>query len=154
MITPRKAARVLIIENQRVMVCHNQDALGDWYLLPGGGSLPGETLEGTAIRECQEELGIGIQILGPICTHEVSWPIGSIPRFTRDSPVHQVERIFLGVVFQGRPGTVVKGDHAQVGATWLPLAGLQEIDFYPRALVPFLVRGSLDEIPPYLLDQM
>ena len=223
-ITPRKAARALIIEYGRVLVCHNRDRWGDWYLVPGGGCRPDESLEEAAVRECREELGIEARMLGLLCTHEISWAAGTHPRFAQEIPVHQVESIFLaeraenvggptgrqfinpihrvsfnstgissrcvhnramipswfrlpllklrqvfrvrvsdqgsgegyGFRFEQNPaqGEPTKMDSRQVGVTWLPLQDLESVSFFPRALVPYLVRHALDEVPEYLLDEM
>ena len=56
---PRRAAYVVVIDDGRVAMVKGQRQ----HLLPGGGSLPGETPEATIIREVYEELARGVRLL-------------------------------------------------------------------------------------------
>lgn len=52
----RVAARVLIVQNEKVLLVRESD--DDWWALPGGGVGHGESIEATLTREVEEELGI------------------------------------------------------------------------------------------------
>ncbi len=53
----RVAARVLIVQNNKVLLV--KELLGDdWWALPGGGIDHGETIEASMLREIEEELGV------------------------------------------------------------------------------------------------
>jgi 8-oxo-dGTP diphosphatase len=62
----RKAARVIIVKNEKVLLIHSQKY--NSYTLPGGGVEDGESLEQAAIREAKEETGIAINILAEVET--------------------------------------------------------------------------------------
>jgi 8-oxo-dGTP pyrophosphatase MutT (NUDIX family) len=52
----RVAARVLIVQNNKVLLVRESD--DEWWALPGGGVDHGDTIESTLTREVEEELGV------------------------------------------------------------------------------------------------
>jgi len=52
----RVAARVLILQNNKVLLVKEND--DNWWALPGGGVDHGESIESTLVREIEEELGV------------------------------------------------------------------------------------------------
>lgn len=64
----RVSCRAIIIENDKVFVIFRRkvkdNAVYEYYALPGGGKEENETLEETVIREIKEEFSIDIKILG------------------------------------------------------------------------------------------
>jgi 8-oxo-dGTP pyrophosphatase MutT (NUDIX family) len=68
----RRCARVLLVDDEdRVLLFHSLDYMGpgvEYYVTPGGGLVPGETLEEGAVREVFEETGLRIAAaaLGPV----------------------------------------------------------------------------------------
>lgn len=63
--TELRGARVLCVSDSHLLLVRHDDPDGGapYWVLPGGGREPGETLEQTAIREVYEETGISITIL-------------------------------------------------------------------------------------------
>src|SRR5438067_488063 len=61
--TQRRAADVVVVNDERLVA-----AVESWqkYLLPGGGSLPGEAPEDTIAREVREELARGVRMIRKI----------------------------------------------------------------------------------------
>lgn len=98
----RNTARVLLIdERRRVLLFHIHDdaplhpdhpQMTVYWITPGGGCEPGESFEGAARRELQEETGICLETLGPCVWHHERRM--EIPR----GPMLLHERFFLAHV--------------------------------------------------------
>lgn len=84
----RKAVRAVIFDNKNrvgLLRVKNQK----YYKLPGGGIEKDENTRIALDRECEEELGIGI---------EVAKEIGSIEEYRTQSKLHQISYCFLARV--------------------------------------------------------
>jgi 8-oxo-dGTP pyrophosphatase MutT (NUDIX family) len=67
----RKIARALVVDEAGNVALHfisRNDSFGqaEYYETPGGGVEEGETYQAAAIRECREELGYKVEIIGEI----------------------------------------------------------------------------------------
>ena len=155
----RIAAKAIIVEDGRLLVTRNRDGEGDWYLLPGGGQEPGESLPQALQRECREEVGVDVAVHRLLFVREY---IGRNHEFAaHDAGLHQVELMFACTVLPGQvPQSGTLPDGAQVGVDWLELADLDGRRLYPQVLKPLLagLRGRAAELttpspdPIYLGD--
>jgi 8-oxo-dGTP pyrophosphatase MutT (NUDIX family) len=74
----RKAARVVLVADGRVLLQHGFDPgrpeAGTWWLTPGGGLKDGESAEDGAVREVFEETGLRLAPaqLGPVIATRVA----------------------------------------------------------------------------------
>lgn len=118
----------------------HQDQQGDWYLIPGGGQHPGETLPEALQRECAEEIGTTVEV-GDLClvreyrsaNHEFA---------AQDPTFHQVELFFVCTVPADYvPHCGAGADPGQVGVAWLPLADLTRYRLYPKLFQTLLAHG-------------
>jgi 8-oxo-dGTP pyrophosphatase MutT (NUDIX family) len=98
----RLAARVVLLDPAgRVLLLRGSDPArpedGDWWITPGGGVEPGESLEQAARREVQEETGYLLPAdLGPIVLHRTI-------RFSFDGlEYEQTEHFYLATVEHSR----------------------------------------------------
>jgi len=148
----RTSAKAIIIRDGQILLTENRDDRGLWYLPPGGGQEPGETLHAALLRECREEIGAVVEI-GELCF--IREYIGGSHEFAyKDADVHQVEFFFACAIaadYEPSIGTVP--DSMQIGAKWIPLAELGEHRFYPSTLRTHLEsHASLAAQPIYLGD--
>lgn len=62
----KNSCKAIIINNSRILLnkCKNEDGI-EYYVLPGGGQLCGETMEEAVVRECYEETGCRVRVERP-----------------------------------------------------------------------------------------
>jgi 8-oxo-dGTP pyrophosphatase MutT (NUDIX family) len=119
-----------------------RDEGGDYFIAPGGGQEPGETLAETVRRECREELGAEI----------VVGELRYIREHLADVP-HRVECYFCCTLAPGAAlGAGALPDTGQIGPVWLPLADLGTLRFYPLGLRAPLAASTTAEGAVYLGD--
>lgn len=137
----RSAARAVIICDGALLATKMRDGRGVYYILPGGGQLPGETLEAAVRRECLEEVGLAVRVERLLYVREY---IGKNHNFSkRHAAFHQIEHVFLCEV--NDPSKACPGketDNHQIGVSWLALDALPNIRFYPEAIKPYLTSGK------------
>jgi 8-oxo-dGTP pyrophosphatase MutT (NUDIX family) len=68
---PRITARACVIRDGRILLSKYHDAIGYWYVTPGGGQHRGETLAECVVREAREELGIDVRVHEMMCVREM-----------------------------------------------------------------------------------
>ena len=112
---PRIRAAALIVVDRRVLLIrHEKDGRAYW-LLPGGGVEPGETMEQALRRELREETGLTqVTVAGPVALVE------SIAPPSDPSGKHVVNIVYECVVPSGALALVSSADaaihnHAMVG---------------------------------------
>ena len=64
--TTRQRAAVVILSADRILLIHRFKHGREYYIIPGGGVEPGETVEQAALREIREETGLEIQLDGKL----------------------------------------------------------------------------------------
>jgi 8-oxo-dGTP pyrophosphatase MutT (NUDIX family) len=146
----RVSAKAIIIQDDKLLAIQKQDPAGDYYILPGGGQNPGETLHQALQRECMEEASLAV---APGELRFVREYIGQHHEFSAwDSNLHQLELMFTCQIPVGahpRQGSLPDVD--QTGVAWLPLERLDEFRLYPLTLILHLMRPG-EEKPIYLGD--
>jgi ADP-ribose pyrophosphatase YjhB (NUDIX family) len=145
----RNSAKAIIIVDGHILATKNLDAEGIFYILPGGGQQPGETLTAALERECREELSIGVSVAELVCIREY---IGRDHEFAEtDADQHRIEFMFACYLKDGAEvGTGDIPDDNQIGAEWLPLDQLETHRFYPKTLRPILAAYGSGKHPVYL----
>ena len=147
----RTAARAVIICDGKLLVTKMRDQRGVFYILPGGGQQPGETLEQTVVRECLEEVGLQVTVQRLLYVREY---IGRNHNFSRrHAAFHQLEHVFECSVVNpelASPGQIT--DNFQVDVNWLALESLSQIRFYPEHLKPYFSIHGCKPPATYLGD--
>jgi len=147
----RTAAKALIQRNGRLLLLHCRDGSGDWYSLPGGGQEEGESLLETLRRECREEIGAEVEVLG---LRFVRDHIAANHTFTYlQEAAHQVEHLFeCRVADDYRPANGPGADAAQVDVVWLDATALAEARVYPGPVRAWLDPVARAALPTYWGD--
>lgn len=139
--TIRTAARALIFRDDRLLVVCYRDAVGEWFVTPGGGQAHGEDLVATLQREVLEETGYPVRV-GPLrFVRECMAMRGERPNLPAD--FHQVECFFeCQIDADAPPREACEMDAGQAGCEWVDLDDLARRRFYPRGLIAALRNGS------------
>jgi ADP-ribose pyrophosphatase YjhB (NUDIX family) len=132
----RISVKALIVEGDRILVPMHRDDAGVYYILPGGGQEPGETLSAALERECREELGVDVTVGELVGARDY---IARNHEFAATDDAHQVELIFRCTLASGAtPALGANPDARQIGFEWIELAQLDRVRFYPRRLAAIL----------------
>ena len=151
MLLIRSAARALIVRDGRVLLTRCVYEGSEFYLLPGGGQNPGESLRQTVARECREEIDTEVEV-GALRFVRDYIPSETGFSYLSEAP-HQVEHIFECQVPEGyRPGGGVEPDSTQVGVEWVEIDRVPGIRVYPGWLMTALQAEDPDSLPVYQGD--
>jgi ADP-ribose pyrophosphatase YjhB (NUDIX family) len=140
----RTAARAVIRRGDALLVVRSRDALGEWFVLPGGGQRRGESLAATLAREVAEETGWRVRV-GPL-RFVRECVAGANPR--RLPPgFHQVEALFACELDgPADPAAAApEPDPGQLSVEWRTLAELRALPFFPRRLLDVLDDPAADQ---------
>lgn len=147
----RPAARAIVIHDGNLLAAKMRDRHGVYYILPGGGQRPGETLREAVVRECMEECGVKVEVGELLYVREY---IGKNHGFSdRHAAFHQLEHVFRCRVRD--PHAVCPGgncDNHQVDVNWLALGAIKAIRFYPEIIKPFFSGDGIKVPSIYLGD--
>lgn len=80
-VPPFKTIAIAIIQrDDEVLICRRPEGvpLGGYWEFPGGKQEAGETLEQCVVRECQEELGIGVAPIRALPVIEYHYDHGGV----------------------------------------------------------------------------
>jgi 8-oxo-dGTP pyrophosphatase MutT (NUDIX family) len=144
---PRRAGRVLVLNSaDRVLLLHGFDPVRPdepYWLVPGGGANPGESLAEAAARELREETGISASPgeLGEPVWHEVT-------EFSFAGIAYRMEQDFfllkIAAAEVSTDGMEPDEREYSIGHRWWSVAELAAATepFYPVALPELLARIS------------
>ena len=128
----------LIIENNHVLFLRYDYSGGSKFALPGGNVDAGETFPVTIARECEEELGIEVEVGEMIA-------VGQVHATTDyDACLHV---IFEGDIVAGIP-VLQAGETTANDLVWVPVDKIAELNIYPSmndAILDFVHTGKKGE---------
>ena len=119
--TFRIRSAVLIWRDGEVLLVRHEKGGRSYWLVPGGGVDPGETMADAGVRELREETGYDVEVgrLVLLCEAIDPEPGGR----------HIVNAVYSGTV---RAGALSVGvDKALRDAKWLPVDELTTLEMYP-----------------------
>jgi 8-oxo-dGTP pyrophosphatase MutT (NUDIX family) len=137
----RLRVTLIIVCNDEILLIDRQRDGRSYYVIPGGGVEPGESLAQAAIREAYEELSLDVE-LGPLL-YTRPWD---------DGRIQQMEYAFLVTTYTGQPTLLDPEMLAKqtpdnfYALHWLPLADLNGSPCYPGPIEPIAlekVNGNL-----------
>ncbi|MCE5322231.1 NUDIX domain-containing protein [bacterium] len=139
----RNSAKAVIVKDDKILCIKCKDDWRFFYLLPGGGQEPGETLPDAVRRESREEVGADVVVHDLIFVRDY---ISANHEFAEyESEVHQVELMFSCELADGSKQEFGDlPDKDQIGIEWLDLDELESYRLYPMALRPFLIDRKFD----------
>ena len=147
----RNSVKAVIIQAGKILLVQKADILGAYTVLPGGGQRAGEPLPEALRRECLEEINAQVTVGELLFVRDY---ISGNHEFAESSAhAHQVEFLFacqLSDDYQPRSGPAP--DRGQQQVLWVPLSALEQANFYPRAVVPYLRQPKAAGHPVYLGD--
>ena len=147
----RNSAKALIIENGKLLCTKNKDQFGIFYLLPGGGQEPFETISDALKRECKEEVSAEVKVKDIVFVRDY---IGKNHEFAEwDSDIHQIEYIFECELKENdklQNGDIP--DSMQIGVEWLALDKLKDYRIYPKRLKELIGENGANRKLVYLGD--
>ena len=142
----RRSARVLVTdgEHRLLLLLAAPDSIGPrpFWITPGGGLRPGESVVAAAVREVQEEIGLTVteDKVGP----PVAWSAGRVPAWPetgvfRDDYFHL--RVDTHEVDTSAMEEFEAGNH--LGHGWWSMADLETTT---ELIVPFGLAGLLADL--------
>lgn len=133
----RPSAKAVVVVDGRVLVTRNQTPGDppDWYIFPGGGQRPGESLEAALVREVREETGIEVAPGPLLWVREVV--LARHLDIPGDPTEHAIEFMFAAR-FVADHGDPSEEDAYQVAVEWVEVGQLAALRFYPAEVAPWL----------------
>ena len=129
----RNSIKAIIIKDRHILTMKGRDNDGDYFLLPGGGQEPGETMTEALQRECREEISCDIFVGDITLIREY---ISNNHEFAKIDPeIHQIEYMFqCKLAENSSPKIGHIPDNNQIGIEWLNLDKINQYRLYPRSL--------------------
>lgn len=119
--TPRIRVGAIIVNNNEILLVKHVKPHASYWLLPGGGVEPGETLPDALRRELQEEACLEIDPGEPCMLVDSIMP---------DGGRHIVNVHFRATILSGEPRLGIDDTVSEVA--FVPLADLPGLTFYPN----------------------
>ena len=120
----RTSAKALIIRDGKMAAIRIRDAGEEWFILPGGGQEPEETLPEAVCREVAEELGIAV------ACKELLFVVEGV----HGEKFHRVDLVFACDYLGDLPDAERHADTNQAGIQWLDISSLNLQPLYPSRL--------------------
>ena len=128
---PRIAVRGVFYRDNDILLSHHRHDDREWYLIPGGGILHGESVEQAFHREMLEETGYQCAFGQVVMIREVMNPDNTIPILP--DQFHQIEIYVTGDI-TAKISEPLAMDQQQISYCWMPVTELEHLKFFPGDL--------------------
>ena len=145
MAEPRIRVSAILRWRGRVLLCRHEKGGREYWLLPGGGVISGESLVDALHRELEEEIGIDeeLPVEGPVAIVDSIAPVRSF------APKHVVQIIFAGDLGGRSLEAATSRDAAVRGHRLFAVTELDEVVLHPP-IQRFLARWQPGDPVVYL----
>ncbi|MBN3865709.1 NUDIX domain-containing protein [Pseudomonas frederiksbergensis] len=144
----RIIARGVLLRNEKILIIKVKDKGGEWWILPGGGQDFGETLQDCLIRECNEELGISVNVGPCIMVREF---IGTKKNTViGDVSNKQFLELYFFIHTTETPDLIPR-DPGHLSLEWVDVEKLSSLNFFPKIIIEKLSTNEIDS-PIYVGD--
>jgi ADP-ribose pyrophosphatase YjhB (NUDIX family) len=138
----RKAARVIVVHNQNLLVMKRSKFGFKYYCLVGGAIEPGETADQAAQREAKEETGLTLANLKLVFVEDAGKPYGTQYIFLAD---YQDGDLHLSP--NSIEAQLNKGGQNLFEPMWLPVSKFANLPFRSTTLQKHILTGLRDGFP-------
>jgi 8-oxo-dGTP pyrophosphatase MutT (NUDIX family) len=142
-------ARAVIIQEDRILMCHTQDMNPNYYFLPGGHVEVGESAEVAVLRELREEGGITGNIKKFLGCFEHSFD----PNWGK-CHFHEYNLYFEVMIGSFDPDQEIPQLESHIKLVWIPLTKLNALDFRPEPLKAILPRWLSQDLGEAFVSHM
>lgn len=133
----KHSVKAIIIKDAKLLTVSVDYGRGRYCKLPGGGQEWGETMQETIIRECKEELNLDIKPLRLVLARDYIAKNHQQP-YDLDC-FHLAELMFeCEAADFSTLGNGSEPDSSEQKIKWIDLNDLENSDFYPKAIIPYL----------------
>lgn len=133
----KHSVKAIIIKDNKLLTVSVDYGRGRYSKLPGGGHEWGETMQGAIIRECKEELNLDVKPLRLVLARDYIAKNHNQP-YDLDC-FHLSELMFECEVRDfSTLGNGCEPDSNEQKIKWIDLNSLDDSDFYPKAIIPYL----------------
>jgi len=125
-------SRVVIIENNHVLLVKHVENNKSAWIFPGGRVEVGESVSNAAIRECKEETGYDVDLIG-ICYMQ-EYDIYYVTYF--------YSKIVGGALILGKDPELSDEKQVLKEIKWINIDSLDNYEIYPKGLVKLLKKEN------------
>jgi len=124
----RKSARVIILDQNKILLLHRFKKGEEYYSLPGGGIEQGETPEQAAMREAKEETNFDVQL------GQLKGTLETEKNFTYFFAVNS----WKGTLALGGPEKIRNNPQNSYELVWIALKDAKHLLIHPPGVKKFL----------------